>query len=87
VIFLHFYSEIQRGLFARLNPPEQIPSRGEFRGEYAGEELIALRPRKTEAHRCETGKNKYFAKPTEHSGIHLASDEARQAWPSTLERT
>jgi hypothetical protein len=81
----NFLKRNSEGLFARLNPPEQMPSRGEFRREYAGEELIVLRPRKTEAHRCETGKNEYFAKPTEHSGIHLPSDQTRQLWPSTLE--
>jgi hypothetical protein len=81
----NFLKRNSEGLFARLNPPEQMPSRGEFRREYAGEELIVLRPRKTEAHRCETGKNEYFAKPTEHSGIHLPSDQTRQLWPCTLE--
>jgi len=62
-----------------LNPPEQIPGRGEFHGKYADEELIAFGPRKTEAHRREAGKKKYFAKPTKHSGFHLASDPVRVA--------
>ena len=56
-----------------LNPPEQNPGRGEFRREYAGEELVTIGPRKTKAHRCEASKNEYFTEPTEHSGFHSRS--------------
>jgi hypothetical protein len=72
-------AEIHGVYWYSLNPPEQIPGRGEFRGKYADEELIAFGPRKTEAHRREAGKKKYFAKPTKHSGFHLASDPVRVA--------